>query len=79
VIENASVIERILHHLGLPTPIVPLQFMFFDFATRKSTAVMPPFEAPSGQGLTVSPDCCTMLYTIIPGRKSRLMVAESFR
>jgi eukaryotic-like serine/threonine-protein kinase len=56
----------------------PLQFMYFDFATRTSKELMRS-EVAFGQGLTVSPDGSTMLCVAIPERTSDLAVAEHFR
>ncbi|MGB9485476.1 MAG: DUF5050 domain-containing protein [Terriglobia bacterium] len=56
----------------------PLEFRFLDFSTAKSR-VLVKFNAKSGQGLTVSPDGKTILYTVDTGGNSNLMLVENFR
>jgi serine/threonine protein kinase len=56
----------------------PLEFRFLEFSTAKSR-VLVRFNAESGQGLTVSPDGKTMLYTVNAGGNRDLMQVENFR
>ena len=56
----------------------PSEFRFLDFSTTKSR-VLVKINAESGQGLTVSPDGKTMLYTVSTGGNSDLMLVENFR
>jgi eukaryotic-like serine/threonine-protein kinase len=56
----------------------PMEFRFLDFSTGKSTSLMQ-FNVGSGQGLTVSPDAKTFLYsTSFNSYNSDLMLVESF-
>ena len=55
-----------------------LEIRFLNFTTGKSQTVTQ-VAGNSGQGLTVSPDRKTMLYTISGGRNDDLMLVENFR
>jgi hypothetical protein len=56
----------------------PLEFHFLDSSTGKSKELMQ-FNAVGGQGLTVSPDGKTMLYSTSFNSNSNLMLVENFR
>jgi dipeptidyl aminopeptidase/acylaminoacyl peptidase len=61
-----------------PRRLGPLEFHFLDSSTGKSRELMQ-FKAVGGQGLTVSPDGETMLYSTSFNRNSDLMLVENFR
>jgi protease II len=54
-----------------------MEIRFLDFSTGKSRTDME-FNAKAGQGLTVSPDHKTMLYTVGTERNDELMLVENF-
>jgi Tol biopolymer transport system component/DNA-binding winged helix-turn-helix (wHTH) protein len=51
---------------------------FFDFATRKTTAITS-FDKPWGWGFAVSPDGSSLLYVQSEFEESNIMVAKNFR
>ncbi len=55
-----------------------LEFWFSDLSTGKSRKLMQ-FSGAGGQGLTISPDRKTMLYTVAAGNSTNLVLAENFR
>jgi hypothetical protein len=56
----------------------PLELRFYDFATGRSR-VLEKFAAAGGQGLTVSPDRKTFLYSVFNTVYADLTLVENFR
>jgi hypothetical protein len=54
-----------------------MEIRFLDFSKGKSRTLVE-FSAAFGQGLTVSPDRKTMLYSIVNEQNDDLMLVENF-
>ena len=75
---NFVIVPEGIYFIPRTDPGEPYFIHFLSFATGRSRAVLR-MAAPPGNGLTVSRDGGSILYTQIDERRSDLMLVDNFR